>query len=201
MPVLFNQNPKITRKMYSYQKDSKDLSTLPNSPTFFHTSPCDSNTMLKCLSTDSPNQLIAAVYQIVASSNHSHPRILTYQSYHIEHFSSWKAMIKVKKLQGNLLCFLREQRNSNNYFSKGDLINHFYPLVSALDSLHPSNTTHQNIKAENLLFNKDNKVYLTDSAPVNNEIERISQENINNLEEETYEALKKIRKNHYILKI
>jgi len=86
-------------------------------------------------------------------------------------------------MQRNLLGLLKEQRDSKAYISKIDLINHFYSLASALNYLHGRAIIHQNIKAENILFDKDNKAYLTDCGPARNEMEK-SQEDGNDLKGE-----------------
>ena len=121
--------------------------------------------ILKCIQTTDPSILITMTHRIVANSNHNHPRILSYKTYNMEHHSPyWKVSIQVRRMKTNLQDLLQIKQRTKSAFSKIELLNHLYSLISALEYLHNKGLAHQNIKLENILFDDEEVVYLTDCA-------------------------------------
>jgi len=137
----------------------------------------DSDTLIKSLMTNDPTTLINVIHRITSNSNLAHPHILPYKAYHIENESSfWKIFIKVDKLEANLLQVLNMKKESDQEFSKAELVRTFYSLLTALDYLHSSNMCHNNLKSENVVFDKNGNAYLTDIISHNSECQDLARE-------------------------
>jgi len=144
---------------------------------FFDLHTPDSDTLIKSLITKDPTTFINVIHRITSNSNHSHPHILPYKAYHIENQASfWKIFIKVEKMEANLLQVLEAKKESDHEFSKAELVRTFYSLLTALDFLHSSNMCHNNLKSENVLFDKDGNAYLTDIISYNSDNKELARE-------------------------
>lgn len=125
----------------------------------------ESNATLEGITAKDSSFLICTVHRVVANMNHQHPRLFPYKAYHIKYqMPYWRVCTKVKKMKFNLLELIEEKCHNQRPFTKLELINHFYSLISALEYLHQRQLSHQNIKPENILFDFDYVIYLSDCA-------------------------------------
>ena len=113
-------------------------------------------------------ETITNLDEVIKSSNHVHPHILSCLGHNFQTSGSLtKVYVVYPKLKYSLADLLQQHVQKKTKFSKQDLVNHFDSLLSAVAYLREQNISHRNIKPENILFDEAGAMRVTEIGSAN----------------------------------
>ena len=119
--------------------------------------------VVKCLTTKRETELISFIQEITLSFGHNHPRIVPCRGYSISFDRpTWEIYIKMPKMETSLFDNLQLRKKKQEYFTKEQLLNHFYELCHALDDLHLKGIAHRDLQPKNILLDEKGNMYISD---------------------------------------
>lgn len=121
--------------------------------------------VVKQFGAKTPGELLSLTEKIINISIISHPNFLRIEGYDIHEVkeSQWNVYVMLPKIEFTLSNHIRECKENNSPITKYFLTTVAHTLYSVVQHLHNHGTAHLSIKPQNILFDKDDNIWLTDA--------------------------------------
>lgn len=127
--------------------------------------PGDLKWVVKQIIARNTEELLECLPEIVLGFSCDHPCIVPVKGYYVQPTEPKGKMhsvyLKLPRMKGNLADEIKRRKREDSYFSEGELVKHFYALVSAVDYLHNKKIFHGDIKPQTILLNDQGDVKLS----------------------------------------